>query len=375
MTPVCVAPLAGVSPLNLTLIATFLFTRHGERTPYDNWALPNETGTWICDNSTGAAPRMHSTNIEGANRRFHQIYDAHLLPLNGSCANADLTVNGMAQHTELGHFYREKLVDGLHFLPEHFDPSLISLRSSESERSVRSLIAFINGMYPPTFMHELINIQTGTPTFERLSPASPSGCAEFTRDFEEFEKSAEFQQRANISKLVLQPLFEYLNLSSDGDNWLWMGDWAYSFLCGNQSLPSVVTEEMVNLLMDDATFAIAGVFRQFPLSGVGPIWRLLLGSIDSILSGYTQTKFHLFSGHDASIAAILEAIGHHVTGEIPPYRSHLLVELYDHARPVLRFVYNGVVIDVNGSEVVSLRKFKMAVLPSLSHCLETGFGV
>jgi acid phosphatase len=278
----------------------------------------------------------------------------------------------MSQHEELGQFYRRRLINELHFLPEHFDPALISLRSSQVDRCVRSLVSFINGMYPPAYMHELLTIQTGTETFERLLPDTDT-CADLQRDYDIFSQTEEFAARANRSHTVLRPLYEYLNLTWDGINWMWIGDWVFTYLCSNQTVPGVVTEEMMTVLMEDAAYSIAGLFRMFPLDGAASSWRLLLNAVDAVLTGYSSTKLHMFSTHDVTLASILEALGHHVTDQIPPFRSHLLVELYDRVRPSLRFVYNGEVLKVNGSELVPLARFKMAVLPGLTRCMEKGW--
>jgi acid phosphatase len=92
----CVAPTSAPSPLNLTLIAAFLFTRHGARTPIYDWALPNEGGTWRCDSSDARAPRMYSLGTSGIpHRRFHAVYDQSILPLNSGCAYGDRLLEGM----------------------------------------------------------------------------------------------------------------------------------------------------------------------------------------------------------------------------------------------------------------------------------------
>lgn len=142
----------------------------------------------------------------------------------------------------------------------------------------------------------------------------------------------------------------------------------YSFWCSNQSIPSVVTDEMFQVAMNDTAFYSSGFFRQYVDDGVGSVWRLLLAAIDARLTGNFQVRFTLFSSHDATQAAILVALGYF--NEMPPYGSHLLVELYDDkGGPKLRFSYNGRVLNVHGSDLVPLQKFKMMIVASLSRCM------
>jgi acid phosphatase len=364
----CVAPLAFAPPLNLTLLAVFLFTRHGARTPVDNWARRNETGHWTCDSPSALSPRMHSTELP-INRRLHLLYDEPLLPLNTSCQNGDLILEGMQQHEELGQAFRRKYVDELHFLPDRFDTDLIALRSSSSERCIRSLISFVNGLYPPQFPDELLNVRTAVNGKEVLSP-DPYWCPELEADYAKFIKTDEFKARAAHAKIVQQPLYKYLGLEWDGENWQWLGDWLYSFACSGQAIPPVVTPEMLDLAMNDTAYYTAGFFSQYSDDAVGGIWRILIKSIDELLSGNARTRFQLISAHDSTLAAILVALGYVDLQGTAPYRSHIAVELYGGDRPHLRFVYNGKVLKVGGEELIPLPKFKLMFVDSLSKCLD-----
>lgn len=370
----CVAPLASVPPLNLTLTAIFLFTRHGERAPVDKWAKKGEEGVWVCEGDDALVPKTTTINVNGQYRRFAWNVNPASAPFKPSCDQMGLTLEGMRQHAELGRFYRKMLIEDRKFLPELFDSELITLRASQSDRTIKSLIAFINGMYPPAFIDEILEVQTGVSGRERLNP-DPYGCTDLQRDYHDFVASPEFKARANHSLEAQKPIYDYLGLEPDDQNWQWLGDWMYSFRCSGQPLPEVITPERWELAMNDTVYYAAGFFRQYLADAVGPIWRLLLREIQDRLSGVKRSKFTLFSAHDSTLMAIRAGLGYVDESELSPYRSHLMVEMYDdNGAPKLRFVYNGEVMPVlyKGKmlDVISLSQFKNMVAPTLSGCAE-----
>jgi acid phosphatase len=273
----------------------------------------------------------------------------------------------MIQHEELGRFFRSKLVDDLKLLPPLFDSDLISLRASTTERCVRSLISFINGMYPPAFIDELLTVQTGAER-ESLRPELDL-CDDLLQDTIEFMKSPEFSRRAENAKTVQKPLYDYLGLPWDGENWQVIGDFLIARQCSGHDIPPVVTDLMFETAVNDTSFWGAGFYAAYPEDSVAAIWRVLLKEIDELLSGNSRTRFWLNSGHDVTITAILVALGYVNMSGWPPYRSHLAVELYDGDVPSLRFVFNGQVLLVKGQDRVSLPRFKMMIAETLSHCL------
>jgi acid phosphatase len=364
----CVAPLETIPPLNLTLLAVYLFTRHGSRTPTENWTFHRDPQNWTCDSSDARSPRTFSLNFPNQNRRFRLFFDESIVPFTTNCDLGTLTLNGMIEHEELGQFYRHKLVDSLHLLPDLFDSDLVSLRSSSTDRCVRSLISFVNGMYPPAFIDELLTVQTGAER-ESLRPGLDL-CDDLLTDTVAFMSSAEYSRRAANAKVVQKPLYDYLNLTWDGINWQYIGDFLVTETCSGHSIPPVATDEMLETAVNDTAFWGAGFYATCPHDGVGPIWRVLIKEIDELLSGNVRTRFWLNSGHDITITTILVALGYVDLRGWPPFRSHLAVELYDGDPPVLRFVYNGKVLRVKGEEVISLPRFKVKVVDSLSRCLD-----
>ena len=373
----CVAPLKHAEPLpNKTLLTLMMVTRHGARSPVDAWALPNETGTWICDKNeiSGAqtkdedrvyAPRLSAEAVPHW-RTYHQILDQTKFP--PSCGSSELLITGMQQHKELGEYYRKLLIDQMHFLSPNFNPREIYLRASKSDRCLRSLMSFMSGLYPEDYSsnNEVFQVVTGAPPLEPLNP-DPYGYKDIQNAYDKFIHSEEYAKRRNYSMPIVQPLFDYLHLTPTWDMFTWLGDWLYSFHCSDQAIPAIVTDEMFEVAMNDTVYYSGGLFAAYPNECSGAIWRLLIEHLDKILSGETSYKFNLFSAHDSTIEAILTKLGYFFTTSIPPYRSHLVFEIYDDN--TLRLVYNGDVLPINGKEIISINNFKMLVVDTFKYCL------
>lgn len=374
----CVAPLKHAPLLNKSLLTLMLITRHGARSPVDAWALENETGVWNCDNegiSTNPegddnyayAPRLSAEGVQHW-RMYHAKLDNKPFP--PSCGSSELLIEGMKQHAELGASYRKFLIDDLHFLSERYNPREIYLRHSNPDRCLRSLISFVNGLYPSSATltdNEVATVISGTKPLEPLNP-NPYGCKDIVDAYDKFLKLDEYKERREKSMKVVQPLFDYLHLTPTWDSWTWLGDWMYSFVCSNQSLPDIVTDEMFEVAMNDTVYYSGGFFEKFPNECSGAIWRTLFEALDKILSGETSYKFSLFSGHDTTIEAMLTKLGYIFRSSIPPYRSHLLIEVYDDS--TMRFVYNGDVVPIKGKETISINNLKMLVVDSFGKCKE-----
>lgn len=364
----CVAPLKVPSPLNMTLISMFVFVRHGARAPIDAWGPEEIWGKWVCDSDDAISPQMYSMDTKyGPKRRIHSRLDERLIKFKPNCAGGQLITEGMRQHQELGQFYYDSYKE---FLPETYDPELIYLRSSKSDRAIRSMISFVHGMYPPVTPDDIITFTSGGDKVEPLNP-NEYGCPEYGKKYyEEFIKTDEFARRKERALKLQKPLYDYLKLEQSEENWMWLGDWIYSYYCSNQSIPSVITDEMFEVAMNDTSYYSVGFFKEYPDIASGPIWRLLLEAINDRLALANQYKFHFFSGHDTTIGSMLAKLGYSDLSGIPPYRSHILVELYNEERPTLRFSENGKVLKINGKETLTLTEFQRLVLPSLDKCME-----
>ena len=368
----CVAPLALPTPLNMTLLSLFVFLRHGERTPVDRWMPRNDSREiWICDDDNSISPQMQSYSRHNSpHRRYRSILDSKLAPFPKNCDKGQLTVEGMNQLYDLGKFFKQELVDKRNFLPSYFDPQFVELRSSYSDRAIRSLISYVHGMFPGDDPEEIITIKTGVKSGREPLNPDPYSCQDLQDAYAEFIESDQFKEYRDRAKEVQKDLYDFIGMDFDGLNWQWLGDWLYSYYCSDKidMVPSVVTDYMFEVAMNDTAFYSNGFFDKYRDIPAGPIWRYLLESIDERISGETHKRFTVFSGHDTTIAAITAFFGHANLKGIAPYRSHLSVELYDAPDPIIRFSLNGEIITVDGNETITLSKLRYMTIDSVQRC-------
>ena len=209
------------------LLMLFLITRHGARSPSQDWAQKEYLGKWNCGNvfNTGywrkpivngqEMPifRYNPNNVEyltdedkeKATSFFDLSKIEYKVSFPPSCPNGNLLDEGVDQLVSLGKLYRHYLVDLVKFLPQKYDPKNVYVRSSFVPRCVESAVAIINGMYPPENNSEILNITTGKYRNEPLCPYSESN-DEFVELSKEFIKKDDFKQR----KEFFQKLKNYI---------------------------------------------------------------------------------------------------------------------------------------------------------------------
>ena len=371
----CEAPLNHSNPISgATLLSFNLYTRHGLRTPQDTWLPSDERGSWICDNDVSHSPRMNFVKSSTSSRRVHIIYSPKYVEFPPNCAPGDLLVSGMEELSNLGRYYRSFLIDEMKFLPSSLNKSLISVFSTYVTRAQQSAASFLNTFYPPEQPNEIIDILTGSSSNDFLFP-SDQLCQDYNDAFSNFTSTEIFKERAEAAKEFYKPVYDQYNLEWDGINWLWIGDMFSSFNCTNQDLPPVITQEIFEQSQRDLAYNVFGPGDLEGFRGVGgaAILRNLISEVDSQINGTTSVRFRLYSGHDITIAGIMNVLGHSGTLTYP-FASHLAVELWKkNDEIIIRFALNGdpVTIDLfdNNSEI-EYNEFKEKIVPYLQFCKE-----
>ena len=144
----CSAPLKHSEPLpNGKLQTIFVIIRHGIRAPVDNsFGSFSNQGLWLCDEHDSYSPKMKVSQYNGIKRRYRQTLNRRLATFPPNCASAELLIEGMKQHNELGQSFRDYLVDKLEFLPWDANQSLMEFRATKFERCQKSAQCFIDGL-------------------------------------------------------------------------------------------------------------------------------------------------------------------------------------------------------------------------------------
>ncbi|KAI4233334.1 MAG: hypothetical protein LQ349_004466 [Xanthoria aureola] len=110
--------------------------RHHKRTPYAANTFPVETYPWYCDDEAlfyyGAPLPTHGANNHSANT-YWSVYTSSANPLpprgfNGTCQFPQITRGGLDDSWQHGHDLYGVYHDLLGFLPERYDPNLVSFR-------------------------------------------------------------------------------------------------------------------------------------------------------------------------------------------------------------------------------------------------------
>lgn len=387
---------------NGCLLMLFLITRHGARSPSQNWARQEFIGTWECGNRFNEGfwriPYVNNEQqivYKNNNNTDNQQKSESFSDLNKvkrkikfppSCPRGNLLDYGVDQLLQLGRLYRHYLVDVTKLLPQKYDSKNIFVRSSFAPRCIESAVAIMNGFYPPMNDNEILNITTDKFQKEPLCPYSESS-DEFNQLAKEFVKKDEFEKRKKFFK-GLSNLHKFLNfkIKNEMDN-LVIADFLNCYRCSRNELPfppfkndqkkekilnenilneNVLNESDFDTLMSNMAFYDAGFLDFAGNISYMPILELIINHIDKYfeMDEFVE-KFFLFSGHDATISAVLVALGILDLRAPPPFASHLAIELWQIEKPFMRFVYNGEVIKFKGKELTPLDEFRSTFFPTM----------
>lgn len=346
----CVAPHDMPPPVeNMKLRFVEVLTRHGARAPLGSYQVPMQfRGYWQCDGDDAIAPRMHAAPVEHY-RRFKQVLDQRLTEYLPNCRSGDLLLSGMVQHQKLGEAFHEYLYNTTKLFDEETelipDPKTIYARCSDVERTFRSAQGFLHGLFPPQSPNEIIDIYTDTSDGSLLRP-NKDWCKDMTDLWQNHTNSEEYKTWVSTNVAKVKPAFELLGLTEEtGDNLNTACDFVSTHYCDNKLLPSDITEEMQQVCLNVTGSYLYDYYLKGPMITGSYSMRELLRIPKLIKQGNSSVKFALMSSHDTTVAAINALIG----GEdvraprIPPFASHLVLELYeDNANELyIRFALNG----------------------------------
>lgn len=271
----------------------------------------------------------------------------------------ELTSLGMRQQHALGSFLRRRYIDAKFLSPE-YHPSEIFVRSSDYNRTIASALVNLAAFYPPSMETRFNEGLPWVPIPVHSVPliydyvvAMERQCPSLTKVYGDTLKSApveslelenyEFMEfMRNVTGLNLQtvlriaPVFDVLHCEK----------------IHNRTWPSWVTPAIykkIELLFEAALVAGSDNPKLQRLKG-GPLFReIALRSLAKASKSIhpPALKYYAYSGHDATITALLKNFGA-FDGRAPPYTSAVLIEL--HEKMSGRFVIKTFYINETGSE-------------------------
>jgi acid phosphatase len=278
----------------------------------------------------------------------------------------------MKQESELGRLFRDHYIVNLSLTNGVYDPSQFYGRATQLDRSLKSAIAFVQGLYPPASPNEVVAIVTDTPAAGILHP-SESWCAELGDAVSTLVNSTAFVDFFASFTQKHRKTFEKVIGNWEPSKVKKFCSWSLITKCSGHSVPPELTDDVQNDCLKFVTsWLVDQCAGKFTGIAAAPLLREMFRIADDRIALATEARFVLLSSHDSAIAAVLPVLGLKV--DAIPVRSHLVLELWEIASDVFcRFVFNGAPVSLawlGGSSLVRYANLKAALAESgvLNHC-------
>eukprot|EP01136_Pigoraptor_vietnamica_P000448 Opistho-1_new@25773 len=328
--------------------------RHGARTS----ARDRFAGTHPCSWTCGPAFAVNETLPlaergmgEGASS-FRTLHVPHRQALRGSCFSGQLTPQGWRQLGDLGRSLREAYVDRHGFLPPSGDDgdgpnaSLIYVRSTNIRRAIESAQGLVSGLLPPSHSKKTVDVNILQEHVENMYPGAVrcDRMKEVKHAFRAAQESlaigVEYAPiRDMISKAMNIPVDDLPSMHSLFDE----------FVCRDAhgvKLPEGITGEIVSeleRLSNKHWFDVYRAHKEMVRLGIGRFVGEMLSDMEATLRGEKRARFHVYSGHDTTLAPLLVGLDL-LDLHWPAFAASLTYEVMrnkaDGSRAV-RVLYNG----------------------------------
>lgn len=318
------------------LIQVQIVSRHGARTPLH--LSKSVSNLWECSN-TEISSYFNSPPIHV------QVAFGRSIFL-GNCHFGQLLQSGVESLIQIGKFFRSVYVDQLKFLPNKFNHKFFKFRSTNTLRTIHSMISIIRGFYP----NESIDIETCDKVYDQWRRTSLL-CPQFQRDFGQLillENTSFKDEISNILQI----------------KWSSANDIITSALCNNYTQPSSLLSEKVDQAILVKTREIQFVYSH---DSIFPKFfsfcaAEMVNEMSLRIAGKSKLRFIHWSVHDGNILAFLGLLNYTVS-KWPPYGSFIITELFKHRVNhsfFLQFRFNGEIIRIprfNNLTLVPLEEF------------------
>eukprot|EP00051_Salpingoeca_urceolata_P005813 m.77653 g.77653 ORF g.77653 m.77653 type:complete len:474 (+) comp14554_c0_seq3:638-2059(+) len=328
-------------------------------------------------------------DVEGATLELVQIVFRHgdrsalvdlpsLPPANWPRGFGQLSDLGMLQHFRLGTYFKRRYIDHYQLIGPEYHPESMYIRSTDVDRTIMSAQSQLAGWFPqtssvfkephilwrPVPVHSL-NMPDGL-----LRPYDKGTCPRFTELEDNHYRRLEWHtkqdetapdlacqgvgvaapcnnrefiggvgKQSGLTELKLGNVWEVSDtLLCRRRHNMTMPDWA-----GYDATGTAVYDQLRHL-EDWDMYELYFGHEERLLTG-GTLVKEMLSRIQDKQRGKTPDyKVLLYSAHDTTVAAFLEALNtNHWRAEAPPYASSVAVEFYTlkSGRPAVRVVYKN----------------------------------
>jgi acid phosphatase len=280
----------------------------------------------------------------------------------------------MEQHHQLGSLYREYFYEKTKLFRETPTKNEVFLRASDFERTFRSAQSFLDGAFPPQNPGEVLEINRGTLEAEILRPGD-SMCKDQADVNRRVRKTEVGEKVARGYWEKIRHIGEYLRLDFSLSHLVLIADWVGTHDCVGKSLPAIVTQQDVSNCHEIVAYYMYDVFNENAGVYVSYTIREVLRIAEEAVRPGSRLKFSLLSSHDSTVGPFLVYLTDFDQKRIPPYASHLLMELWrdQNRRLFVRWAFNGDVLKLKnfgGRTLVPYTEFVSGVQDVYRYCKE-----
>ena len=248
-----------------------------------------------------------------------------------------LTTIGMEQEYQLGIKFRKKYIDETHLLPKKYSPSVMYVRSTNTDRTLMSAQALLLGLYPQgtgnmPSGHTLIPIHTLSWEQDEIVPYHMLH-GELSEKF--FAKHAYTQKEWLAKKKQISHKFATWSKMTGLDvadlhQVYQLGDTLFIHQQHQAPLPDGLSDKDVEGIILHGKWAFAASFKPKAIGSTigGGLLTTVTDYVRDAGNKKSPLKYVLLSGHDSSILTLLSAM-HAPAVQAPPYASVLNVSLYE----------------------------------------------
>src|SRR6218665_2949028 len=367
-------------------MAVAMVMRHGYRSPM--YTLPNLDGPRLCCKLNDTHQWTTRTKQDDTLRRF--IASANVIlasrtssamafrrfglyPNSDHCYGAQLTAHGSLQMLRLGQYFRSRYVGGSDALlaeTEANPTSKVYVRTTEYARTFQSAVAFLFGFLSPTAAElgsvpidvtKSLFLCSESPTWNLTCNCQAAGqlakIVEALGRTEGLEALSERRLRLDLGRVF--------NVSSNRlpHNGALL-EVFMSHVCHGLALPCPQRSTGNAMQRQCITWTMVNdIWRRLDSSGRQrlqtedhrsfgrllsfPLFNEIIQNFMAIVRGERKRVFYLYSGHDKTISAAVDALGVG-DGRWPPFGSRFVFELLRHRtgqnRFFVRLLFDGKVV-------------------------------
>lgn len=297
----------------------------------------------------------------------------------------ELTPEGMHQEYQLGKKLRKRYIETYQLLSSEYKQNSIYALSTPFTRTIMSAHCCLTGLYPHGSGCRLRNGDFALPDGYQPIPVFTIGAGEKNIINPESSGIDHFRRLINEESMnQLSWIDKGKELASDFKKWgqilglqinsvydmMLPGDTIFCMSQNGLPMPNGLTKEDIEKIIEIYLYICftrisPEVFKKFMAEGF--ISKLNTDFQDAA-EGRQKYKYLLYSGHDISIVAMMNALGAPLN-ENPPYASHLDFELYQsNTDYTVKIFYNGEVLEFpkgSGKTSYLLKEFQEFISPFL----------